>query len=66
MKVIPPTAKFVVFNCAEYAENPQLLMSQMFGHKKGAFTGAQTDKPGLVELADGGVLFLCETLCSGF
>lgn len=60
MKVIPPTAKFVVFNCAEYAENPQLLMSQMFGHKKGAFTGAQTDKPGLVELADGGMLFLDE------
>lgn len=60
MKIIRPDAKFVVFNCAEYAENPQLLMSQMFGYKKGAFTGALSDKPGLVELADGGILFLDE------
>ena len=60
MKIIRLDAKFVVFNCAEYAENPQLLMSQMFGHKKGAFTGALSDKPGLVELADGGILFLDE------
>lgn len=60
MKIIRPDAKFVVFNCAEYAENPQLLMSQMFGHKKGAFTGALSDRPGLVELADGGILFLDE------
>ena len=60
MNVIRPEARFIVFNCAEYAENPQLLMSQMFGHRKGAFTGAQSDKPGLVELADGGILFLDE------
>lgn len=60
MNIIQPEAKFVVFNCAEYAENPQLLMSQLFGYKKGAFTGALTDKPGLVELADEGILFLDE------
>ena len=60
MNLIQPEAKFGVFNCAEYAENPQLLMSQLFGYKKGAFTGALTDKPGLVELADEGILFLDE------
>jgi transcriptional regulator with AAA-type ATPase domain/transcriptional regulatory protein LevR len=51
---------FVVFNCADYANNPQLLLSQLFGVKKGAYTGADSDKPGLVEKADGGILFLDE------
>lgn len=51
---------FVAFNCADYAENPQLLLSQLFGHVKGAFTGAEGAKAGLVEKADGGVLFLDE------
>ncbi|WP_165450570.1 sigma 54-interacting transcriptional regulator [Intestinimonas massiliensis (ex Afouda et al. 2020)] len=51
---------FVVFNCAEYADNPQLLQSHLFGHVKGAFTGAVADKQGLVEDAAGGVLFLDE------
>ena len=54
------TIPYVVFNCAEYADNPQLLLSQIFGYTKGAFTGAKEDKPGLVELADGGILFLDE------
>jgi len=54
------SAPFVVFNCADYAENPQLLISQLFGHVKGAFTGAHTDKEGLVEKANGGILFLDE------
>ncbi len=51
---------FVVFNCADYAENPQLLISQLFGHIRGAFTGAAEDKTGLVQKADGGILFLDE------
>lgn len=54
---------FVVFNCAEYADNPQLLLSHLFGYKKGAFTGAFEDKPGLVEEANGGILFLDEIHC---
>ncbi|SFM13099.1 sigma 54-interacting transcriptional regulator [Pelosinus propionicus] len=52
--------QFIVFNCADYANNPQLLMSQLFGHVRGAFTGADKDKAGLVEKADGGMLFLDE------
>lgn len=58
--IINRDAKFVVFNCAEYTENPQLILSQLFGHVKGAFTGGDKDKAGLVELADGGILFLDE------
>ena len=53
-------APFVTFNCADYYNNPQLLISHVFGHVKGAFTGADTAKAGLVEAADGGVLFLDE------
>lgn len=53
-------APFVTFNCADYYNNPQLLISHIFGHIKGAFTGADTAKAGLVEAADGGVLFLDE------
>lgn len=60
MKTINPNAKFVVFNCAEYAENPQLVMSQLFGHKKGAFTGADTEKKGLIDEAEGGIILLDE------
>lgn len=51
---------FIVFNCADYYNNPQLLLSQLFGHIKGAFTGATSDKQGLVEKADRGILFLDE------
>lgn len=51
---------FVTFNCADYFNNPQLLLSQLFGHAKNAFTGADRDKIGLVEKADGGILFLDE------
>jgi transcriptional regulator with AAA-type ATPase domain len=51
---------FMVFNCADYSNNPQLLVSQLFGVKKGTYTGAESDKMGLVEKADGGVLFLDE------
>lgn len=53
-------APFIVFNCADYADNPQLLMSQLYGYKKGTFTGAAEDKAGLVEKANHGILFLDE------
>lgn len=51
---------FVTFNCADYYNNPQLLLSQLFGHTRNAFTGANEDKAGLVEKANGGILFLDE------
>lgn len=51
---------FYQFNCADYAENPQLLMAQLFGYCKGAFTGANETKKGIVEQCDGGILFLDE------
>ncbi len=50
----------VIFNCADYGDNPQLLVAQLFGHTKGSFTGADSDKAGLVERANGGMLFLDE------
>lgn len=55
-----PKERFVVFNCADYAHNPQLLYSTLFGHKKGSFTGATDDKTGLIDKAKGGILFLDE------
>lgn len=51
---------FITFNCADYANNPELLSANLFGHKKGAFTGADKDSQGLIEAADGGYLFLDE------
>lgn len=51
---------FVTFNCADYAQNPELLMGHVFGIKKGAYTGASQDEIGLVEQANGGILFLDE------
>ena len=49
---------FVALNCAALPE--QLLESELFGYERGAFTGAQQSKPGHIELAAGGVLFLDE------
>lgn len=60
MKVKSSDSPFITFNCADYANNPQLLIGQLFGVKKGAYTGADFDKVGLLEKADGGILFLDE------
>ncbi|MDR1039417.1 MAG: sigma 54-interacting transcriptional regulator [Deltaproteobacteria bacterium] len=49
---------FVAINCGGMPE--QLVESELFGYKKGAFTGANTDKPGLMTVAHGGTLFLDE------
>ncbi|HHF3072370.1 TPA: sigma 54-interacting transcriptional regulator [Vibrio diabolicus] len=49
---------FVAVNCGALPDN--LLESELFGYKKGAFTGATQDKPGRIKLAEGGTLFLDE------
>jgi len=50
--------RFVAFNCGSFTE--ELMANELFGHEKGAFTGATKDKAGLVEVADGGTVFLDE------
>ncbi len=58
-RVSPRAGKaFVDLNCA--AVPATLLESELFGHERGAFTGAANEKPGLVEVADGGTFFLDE------
>jgi two-component system response regulator PilR (NtrC family) len=54
----PGEARFVAINCGAIPE--QLMESELFGHERGAFTGAVDEKEGLIEQADGGTLFLDE------
>src|SRR5690606_30183961 len=53
-----PDDKYVAINCAQFTDS--LFESELFGHKKGAFTGAQNEKIGLLKKADGGMIFLDE------
>lgn len=57
-EITHPEANLVHLNCSEVAEN--LLESELFGHEKGAFTGADQKKEGKLKLAHGGTLFLDE------
>lgn len=50
--------QFVATNCSAFNDN--LLESELFGHKRGSFTGAVVDKPGLFAVADGGTFFMDE------
>ncbi|OQW34005.1 MAG: hypothetical protein A4E19_18960 [Nitrospira sp. SG-bin1] len=52
------TKPFIAVNCAAFPEN--LLENELFGHEKGAFTGATKREPGKIEIAEGGTLFLDE------
>ncbi|MBC9825724.1 MULTISPECIES: sigma 54-interacting transcriptional regulator [Carnobacterium] len=58
--IIEPNQSLIIFNCADYSQNPQLLMSHLFGHAKGAYTGATEAKDGLLLKADNNMLFLDE------
>jgi DNA-binding NtrC family response regulator len=60
-KILPGKTPFVKVNCA--AISPQLLESELFGHARGAFTGATGEKAGYMESASGGWIFLDEIAC---
>jgi DNA-binding NtrC family response regulator len=60
-RMIHRRGPFVAANCATLPE--QLVDSELFGHAKGAFTGAEKERAGLFEQADGGMLFLDEVAC---
>ncbi len=59
-ELLDENAPFITLNCAQYADNPELLTSNLFGHVAGAYTGASQDKIGAFEAAEGGILFLDE------
>ena len=58
--VIAADKPFVELNCADYANNPELLSATLFGYTRGAFTGADREKQGAFDDANGGFLFLDE------
>lgn len=58
--VLNTDAQLIVINCAQYANNPELLSSVLFGYVKGSFTGADSDKAGALASANDGILFLDE------
>lgn len=60
-RLIHRKGPFIAANCATLPE--QLIDSELFGHSKGAFTGADRERAGLFEQADGGMLFLDEVAC---
>ncbi|WP_414625414.1 sigma 54-interacting transcriptional regulator [Enterococcus faecium] len=62
-EVVEADTKFIQVNCSEYSNNPELLTGNLFGYKKGAFTGAIENNLGLLHYADNGVLFLDEVHC---
>lgn len=57
---ISPDRSLITLNCANSSDNPQLLLSLLFGYAKGAFTSADRERKGMVDYADGGILFLDE------
>lgn len=59
-QMLQEDAPFIRFNCADYADNPQLVMAQIFGVRKGAYSGADSDREGLLKKADHGIFFLDE------
>lgn len=58
--IIAKSAPYIILNCADYANNPELVSSMLFGYVKGAYTGADQAKDGLLKQANGGYLFLDE------
>jgi DNA-binding NtrC family response regulator len=60
-RLYAPSRPFITHNCASTPE--ELFDATFFGHRRGAFTGADRDQPGLLLQADGGVLFLDEVEC---
>lgn len=58
--ILEKGASFIILNCSEFANNPELLTANLFGNKKGAYTGADKDNEGLLKAAEGGILFLDE------
>lgn len=58
--IIGEDSPFVILNCAEFANNPELLTANLFGYTKGAFTGADEESSGVIEEANNGILFLDE------